>query len=165
MKKSFGFNCNEYTIKSITLDDADVIVKWRSDPEIIKYFYNSTPLTKEKHLHWYNNFYLNDETQYHFMVFKDNYPIGFLMITDLNLIELSCEIGYTLAEKSLRGKNVMGDITISLIDFAKAQWGITHFFAGMNKDNLSSVKFIEKLGFSSTNIKNEKYIYYEKILK
>ena len=52
---SYAFISERLSFRSITVEDTREIVKWRSDPDIIRYFKNPRPLTIEEHLKWYQH--------------------------------------------------------------------------------------------------------------
>ena len=52
----------------ITEQDADIIVKWRSDLELIRYFRNPIPLDLESHNDWFYSSYINDDSRFDFMI-------------------------------------------------------------------------------------------------
>lgn len=47
--------------------DASLIVKWRSNPDVYKYFLFPHPLKFEEHINWYHKKYLLDENCFNWM--------------------------------------------------------------------------------------------------
>lgn len=59
------------------------------------------------------------------------------------------EIGYTIFP-SFRGRGFATEAASALLDFARLDFGVTHFIAGISPDNAASIRVVEKLGFSRT---------------
>ena len=47
-------------LKEITLDDTELIVQLRSEPEVYRYFLSPHRITVSEHIKWYTEHYLSD---------------------------------------------------------------------------------------------------------
>ena len=96
---SYAFISERLSFRSITVEDTQEIVKWISDPDIIRYFKNPMPLTTEEHLKWYQN-YLLQNCRYDFII-EDKLSftkIGFLALLNIDKENSGCQISYTIGE-------------------------------------------------------------------
>ena len=54
-------------LRGIDEEDAAWIVKWRSDPEVYRFFKSPHRITLEEHLQWFNNNYKHNSSRYDWM--------------------------------------------------------------------------------------------------
>lgn len=146
----------------ITENDADVIVKLRSDPNVYQYFVSPHKITLEEHLNWFRNIYIYDENRYDWIAFLDNEPIGIFGIKREFHYADTAEISYILSPEYY-GKGYAKEAVSMLILFCKTEWKCKKVTAEIHKNNTLSINFIKRLSFTLT----EEYGYflrYEKIL-
>lgn len=147
MKKNATFSSQRLQFRSIQEMDADNIVQWRSDPEIIRYFRKPYPLTKKNHLEWYKS-YCQDRTRYDFLIIekKHGQAIGVVGGSRIDWKNCSCELSYLIGERAYRHKGyAIEAVTALMIEFSKR--GISNFFAEIHEKNANSIHLITKLGF------------------
>jgi hypothetical protein len=87
-------------IQPATLNDIELIMAWRSDPDIYKGYYTQTePLKWEEHINWWNS---RNKDWHQFMAIYEGRRIGWVCIGQMD--HWSPEIGYTIGEKTLWGR-------------------------------------------------------------
>lgn len=143
---SFASCCLRY--QPIDTDAACLLVKWRSDPQTIRYYRNPRPLTMEQHLKWYREKYLPDQTRYDWIVWLEEKPIGTVSLSNIDFEEGSAEIGYMIGESVFRGQGLSTEMITACMKFGKERLGLTTFTAEIHSENIASQKAIEKCGFS-----------------
>lgn len=150
MKQHFEFSSARLDYTGLTQQDTPLVVKWRSDKDNIKYFYNTTPATLESHTNWFLQSYQNSLARYDFVINEKqtNQKIGIVFVSDIDFEKNSCEIGYSLFEASARHKGYGGESVLALIAFCEKQFNLKTFIATIHKDNISSKNLIKKCGFS-----------------
>ena len=42
-------------LRQITVEDTDIVLKWRNDPQVVKNFIYRKPISREEHLDWIHN--------------------------------------------------------------------------------------------------------------
>lgn len=151
LKKNYNFEYDCLSFRAISLYDTDNIVRWRSDEEIIKYYYNPIPITKESHIKWFNDIYLNTSSRYDFIVILDEMPIGFTSILNIDFNSKSAEISYTIGELAARGKGLGVKMLSAMVEFGFEEFSIKQFIAGIRKDNAASIKTAISAGFECTD--------------
>ncbi|MBQ7233264.1 MAG: GNAT family N-acetyltransferase [Bacillales bacterium] len=157
---SYAFISERLSFRSITVEDTQEIVKWRSDPDIIRYFKNPMPLTTEEHLKWYQN-YLLQNCRYDFII-EDKLSftkIGFLALLNIDKENSGCQISYTIGEDIYRGKGLAKEAVLSLIRFGQDTFNLKNFFAEVHYKNISSIRLVEALGFIKEVDEKEFCIY------
>jgi len=160
------FESERLLYRGISEQDADSLVKWRSEGDLIRYFKNPEPLTLKGHMEWFNNFYLYDDSRFDFVIMEKashsgtseharkgirlrksvDSKIGTVGVNVLDYHKKSCEISYMIAEIGARRKGYGSEAVLALICRLK-QEGICHFYTEIHGDNLASIRTSEKLGF------------------
>ncbi|MCL2222435.1 MAG: GNAT family N-acetyltransferase [Oscillospiraceae bacterium] len=160
MNKNESFESVRLFFRGITESDADCLVKWRSDSEIIRYFRNTSPVTIQSHNDWFNNSYLNNNSRFDFIIYdkESNKRIGTVGVNAVNYNDFSCEISYMIAERDFRGKSLAKESVLAVMERI-GHYGIRVFRAEIHADNTASIKMIEKLGFESYS-KNDNFFVY-----
>ncbi len=157
MKNDFTFKSENLTFTPIGFEDAEIIVKWRSNPENIKYFKNKKPITLQEHLHWYKNVYLKSQLCVHFIISTScsNKKIGTLSLnfTDGNCN--SCYVGYGVFEENEQKKGYGKESLLALINMVANNYNCFSFIAEIHQDNLSSINLALKCGFEKEVVEDE----------
>ena len=136
------------TLRGIDETDAAVIVSWRGDPAVYRYFKSPRRITEEEHLQWYRGRYLPDETRCDWMCLRqsDGAKIG---VFGLIRRGEAAEVSYLLAPEA-RGQGYAGEAAAALLAYAAADWKITRATAEIHRDNAPSLALAKRLGFSET---------------
>lgn len=125
----------------------DFVIQWRSAPEIVKYYRNQNPITREEHLNWYYTQYLNDPLRYDWIVFAEKEAVGFVALSNINNTQKSCEISYTIGNKSYRNRHLSEEMIFAIMNQGKKLFCLQTFYAEIHKDNIVSQKAAERCGF------------------
>ena len=133
-------------LRPMTVADADAVWKWVSDERVAKYMVYPTYTDKEKLREWLRSI---EE-------FDGEYHFGYVRLSDNELIG-SGSIGPSTQKEGFWGFGYnfrydcwkMGYATEAakaMIDFAKREFGITHFCSSHVEPNLASGHVMEKCG-------------------
>lgn len=147
-------------LREIAECDSDLIVKWRSEPDVYPFFCSPHRITKEEHLQWFNNRYLKDDNQISFIVIEkiSKEPIGVFGIKKESTSSEHVEVSYLL-DKKAQGKGYAQEAILGMIEFAKCQWNSSIVMAEVHKDNTASVKVVERLAFKRESLKGNFWTY------
>ncbi len=132
----------------ITEKDTPLIVKWRSDPKVYRYFFSPHPLTAEEHLDWYKNQYLHQNNRVDWIAVEKvtGKPVGIFGIKREKAGDTETEVSYLLAPE-FRGKGYAAEAVDRILKFASKQWLCHSAVARIHGDNQESIRFIGNLGF------------------
>lgn len=163
MDKEFQFESERLFYKGIERKDAPILVQWRSDSEIIRYFTNPIALSLSEHIKWFER-YLVDKTRYDFMVIhkKDSKQIGFVGINHIK--NQSGFINYTIGNKEYRRQGYAAEAVSALCDCFYKQEGINQFLSQVHRENISSQKVMRSLKFTKKGEKDGSFIIYERLI-
>jgi|SRR3990167_9687509 len=140
---------NDIKIVVATKKDLELILAWRSHPDIYRYFrVQKGPLTWLEHI----SFWERRKNRIDFMVIykeKQWRKVGTINISQLD--EASPAIGILVGELTLQKKGV-GSKALQLGLRWMQKKGFTQATAEIHKDNIASQRLFEKLGFCKTNV-------------
>lgn len=158
MAQGFGDIYTErLMLRCINESDAETIVKWRSEPDVYKYFKNPHKITVEEHLNWYRNSYLSNPNRFDWMCFDKNTqnPIG---VFGLVLENQVAEINYILSPIE-QHKGYAKEAVKGVINYAVENFKVKHFIAEIHRDNEASIKFARNMSFVLDRETEEFVIY------
>jgi len=134
-------------IRAIELDDINLLLKWREDPEISFLLGREFPLSTEMQKKWYERT-LNNSSKRKFIVeTKDKISIGMLGIMDIDLKNRHCECGITIGEKNYWGQGFASDALSVIIKYLFEELGMNRIYAKIYEYNQKSLKLFNSLGF------------------
>jgi len=126
------------------------IIEWRNNPEFNKYLNQPYKLTMELQKKWYER-YLNDPSQGLFVVIdkKTNKPFATMGYTDYDSKEKALISGRLLVgEIEYRGSVEWQEATQIVFDYYYRILGVKIIYAHIVRENIASIKWHEKHGFS-----------------
>ncbi len=147
-------------LDEITEQDTTLIVTWRSNPEVYKYFLLPHPLEIEEHLNWFHYRYTLDENCLNWMatIKSQKERIGVFGIKKKKGRLVTVEVSYLLAP-GYQGKGYAGEALEKIIEFAKNEWKAIEAVAEIHVENKESLKFATNLGFERFEKKGNFAVY------
>ena len=132
-------------LREIQMEDAEIIVKWRSNPEVYRYFKNPHQITLNEHLNWFLHTYPHNRNRIDWMCIekKSGNKIG---IFGLLKEEENTEVNYILAPEA-QHQGYAKESIYALIVFARKEWSARYITAEIHEENIPSIQLVEKLGF------------------
>lgn len=148
MNKDSTFMSERLYFRGINETDTDRLVAWRSAPEVIRYFKQPKPLTKENHEKWYENVYCQNLSRFDFIIMEkeSKEAIGTVGVGCVNYEKRSCEISCMIAESDFQRKGYAVEAIAAMMKMMMKE-DITCFFAEVHRENIASRKTIEKLKY------------------
>ena len=145
-------------LREIEMEDAECLVRWRSDPAVYQYFKSPRKITREEHILWYENRYRGDANRLDFIVrSKDGQALGSVGVV-WKPETATAEVSY-LIDPEFRGQGWAKKALAALCGFARTQWAVRAFDAVVHKQNIPSQKFIEAQGFVQQEEDGEFWVY------
>lgn len=143
--------------RGINEADANVIVKWRSVPDVYRYFKYPHKLTTEEHLAWYFNSYLHNQNRFDWICIEkaSNTKIG---VFGLTREDGFAEVNYLLAPVA-QHKGYASEGIMALVQYAANNWNIKNVVAEIHRENLPSINVVKKLGFRIIE-SNDNFVIY-----
>ncbi|SEQ36963.1 GNAT family N-acetyltransferase [Butyrivibrio sp. TB] len=133
----------------MTLDDAEIFVKWRNSDYVMSRFFIKEPFTVEGQRNWIKNKVMTDEvTQFVVWDKADNVRIGSTYLINFDRNNKKCEYGMLIGEEQYAGGGRGSEMARLTSDFGLQQLGFNKVYCRIMADNIASVKACEKGGFS-----------------
>ncbi len=136
---------NRLLLRGMEEEDGELVVKWRSDENVYRYFKSPHKITLNEHLNWYRNNYLHNKYRFEWICIEKSTSdrIGaFGLIRGKEEVEVS----YLLAPGS-RGKGYASEVIRALMDYASKKFGSRQVIAEIHEENKASVELVKNLGF------------------
>ena len=137
---------NEVTIRPITYDDTENIIKWRNSEYVNSRFIDRRLFTKESHEAWLKNFVETGRVA-QFIILLDGEAVGSVYLRDIDPDTKEAEYGIFIGEESARGKGVGTKSAKLILKYAFEELGLKKIFLRVLKNNPGAVRSYEKAGF------------------
>lgn len=147
MRGEYVFQSDRLAYRSIREEDTDILVSWRSNLSIIKYYRNQNSLTKKEHLEWYRERYLEDSRRLDLLARDGDVSVGFVALMHMDLEKSTAEVNYTIGNMDYRGRGLSVEMINAICDFGHEIFHISKFKAEIHKENHVSRRAAESAGF------------------
>lgn len=145
------------TLSPLKKQYLEFLRKVRNRPEINKYLFTDSYISKNAQRKWYKQKYSKDKTRLIFIVLINNYSVGYGQITHIDYHNRSCEIGLSIAPE-YQGKGYGGEVVKKLLDHASRKLRMHRIYLEAFSDNKRAIKLYEKCGFKKEGILRDKII-------
>lgn len=142
------------SVRKILDEDLELILKWRTDPDITKYMKTDFEATLAMQKEWYEQIQKDDSKKY-WMIDINDISAGVVCLTDIDYDAKTCEWGYYVGEKSLRSFIAAISIECSLYDYVFEDMRFREIFCECLGFNTGVVKLHEYCGNHINNIKKD----------
>lgn len=148
VKKLHAIAGERVNLRAITLEDTDLIVKWRNNPNVIRNFIFRGEFTKESHTNWMNTRVSAGEVvQYIIEERSSGLPVGSVYLRDINYNYDSAEFGIFIGEDVAIGKGYGTETTKLFVNDMFDTLGLHRIFLRVLDDNVAACRSYEKAGF------------------
>ena len=135
-------------LRSITYEDTDMIVAWRNQENVIKYFFYRGEFTKEGHLKWMKERVETGNVVQFIVCMKENdRPVGCTYIRDIDEANKKAEYGVFLGEEDVRGHGIGKEILELTVDYAFKELHLHRIYARVYETNKPSLYSFLHCGF------------------
>lgn len=136
-------------LRPITHDDTDMIVKWRNQENVIKYFFYRGEFTRESHERWLRERVETGEVvQFIVCENEGDRPVGCTYIRDIDEQNRKAEYGVFLGEVDARGHGIGKEILNLTVDYAFNVLNLHRIYARVFETNKPSLFCFLNCGFS-----------------
>lgn len=138
------------SIRPITINDTDNIVKWRNSPAVKRYLYTQDELTPEQHIKYFNDVVKAGKCIQFIIVINENgnfEDIGTVFIKNIDIKNRKGEFGIFIGEESARGKGYSKIATKEILDYAFNIMCLNKVYLSVMEDNIPAIKAYKDVGF------------------
>ena len=147
----------EFTLRKLTLDDAEDLAKAANNPNVSRYLRNvfPYPYSQEDAIDFIN-FAADNEDELIYGIIVDGKASGCVCARMRgDVYAKSCELGYWLSEQ-FWGKGLMTLVVKAFCDFVFDNYDIHRIDAEVFADNVASRRVLEKSGFELEGVCRQK---------
>lgn len=162
MHKDDAFESERLFYRGINESDAVLLVRWRSDPEVIRFFRSPEPITMEQHLRWYGQSYRANQNRFDYLIIdkETKQAIGTIGTSKFSE-ESGWEVSYMIAETAYRRRGYAVEAIAAIMGRLRKE-GVSDFVAEIHRENTASIKTVERLGFRILEKHTPFWIYCKK---
>lgn len=143
-------------LRSITYDDTDLIVRWRNQENVRKYFFYTADFTSESHEKWMKNKVETGEVEQFIVCMKDNdRPVGCTYLRDVDYDNNKAEYGVFLGEEDIRGMGIGKEALEITVRFAFDVLKLHRVYARVKESNKASLYSFLHTGFEKEAVFRE----------
>ena len=143
LKQLFPVETKRLVIKPTVVEDVDLLLKMDKQEETQKFLGGIKDNTREEWLGFLEKRISSTERCSFTVFLKDNVPIG---LCELKMIDNYAELSY-IFDYDHCNNGYCTEACRKIIEFAFKELNLKYIYASVIKDNHSSVRVLEKLGF------------------
>lgn len=157
--KSVSLDGDRVYLRSITYDDTDMIVRWRNQDNVIRYFFYRGEFTRESHENWLKTRVETGEVEQFIVVLKDgDRPVGCTYIRDIDHENSKAEYGVFLGEADIRGMGIGKEILNLTVKYAFDVLKLHRIYARVKETNKPSLYSFLHSGFEQEAVLRDSVI-------
>jgi sialic acid synthase SpsE/RimJ/RimL family protein N-acetyltransferase len=138
-------------LRPLAPDDAELVVSWRSRPEIIAAVFSAAAPTLREHQQWFRELERRSD-RLEFVILDDARPVGTIGLSGIDLGARQSEYGILIGEPAARGRGVATRASRALLRFAFEALGLQRIWLELFTDNRAARCFYDRLGFVETTV-------------
>ncbi len=141
-------NTNGVSIRKITEEDTDNILKWRNSPDVNINFIYRRPLTREDHLNWLHKKVETGEVA-QFIIHSDvlDRDVGSVYLRDIDNNYRKAEYGIFIGEECARGHGIGTKAAKLILEYGFNELELNRIFLRVFARNERAVASYKKAGF------------------
>ena len=133
-------------LRPLAREDTEVVVSWRSRPEVASQLFSAAPPTIEEHLAWFDMLARRTD-RVEFVIELEARPVGTIGLSALDFGRGEAEYGILLGEPAARGQGVALAASQALIRYAFSDLELKLIRLELFADNVAARKLYDRLGF------------------
>ena len=135
-------------LRSITSEDTPLVVKWRNQENVIKYFIYRGEFTEETHTNWLKTKVETGLVDQFIVCLKDgDVPIGSTYLRDIDTKNSKAEYGVFIGEEGTRGQGIGKEILNLTVKYAFENLKLHKVYARVIDTNKASLYCFLHSGF------------------
>lgn len=132
----------------ITIDDTEMVLKWRNSEFVRRNFIYQPVITYEDHIKWMEQRVSTGEVIQFIIIEKQTMnPLGSVYLRDFDYAAKKAEYGIFIGEESACGRGYGTEVAIRMIQFCFRELGFHKLSLRVLEENTRAIKSYEKAGF------------------
>jgi RimJ/RimL family protein N-acetyltransferase len=137
------------TLRPIRESDTSLLYSLLNDVDIINSVVGfSLPINEEDHKKWINNQLMNPNNG-RFIIDYNDYPVGYIALTNMNPYNRSAELGIKIFDKKFHGKGIGSLSVLEIVKYGFNYLNLNRIETTILESNSKSLSlFVNKLGWN-----------------
>lgn len=147
-------------LRPITVEDTDMVLKWRNDPQVVKNFIYRKPISREEHLNWIHEKVEKGLVIQFIVCDKENdKPLGCVYLQNFDTVCNKAEWGIFYGNEGAKGKGIGTESGKLLMHYAFHELKLHKVMGRVLAYNKASIRVHEKMGgIHEAYLKDELYL-------
>lgn len=125
--------------------DLEMILNWRTLPEVTAYMYTDFKPSMDQQREWCNRI-AEDATRKDWIIAVDGEEVGLVTLCKIDLINKRCEWAYYLGSPNVRGKGIGRNVEMNILEYVFDQMGLNKLCCEVFCSNELVIKIHQKYG-------------------
>lgn len=136
----------EISLREISLNDTDNIVRWRNSDFVLENFVDQNLITNDSHVAYYNSRIITGLVK-QFIIVCDGKDVGTTFLRDIDYETKQAEFGILIGEKDYLSKGVGRKACELIVNYGFDVLKLDFIFLRVLKENIRAQKSYMKAGF------------------
>ncbi len=147
-------------LRPITMEDTDLVIKWRNDEKVVQNFIYRKPISREEHICWMEQKVATGKVVQFIICDKQtDKPLGVVYIQNIEEEHSKAEEGIFLGEEEAFGRGIGTEAAKLMIQYAFEVLGLHKLTARVLGFNMASRRMHESAGYEQeAYFKQELYL-------
>jgi len=139
---------DEVRLRPLEGGDAELIVAWRSRPEVAAQLFSAPP-TLQDHLRWAEEAFRHGDREEYVICWRQqaNRPVGTIGLSAISSRHRRAEYGILVGEAGARGRGLARAASELILRRAFGPLGLKRLYLHAFADNAAAITLYERLGF------------------
>lgn len=143
-------------LKPLTLETAMLVRKWRNSPRVNCFMDFKDQISEQQQVAWFAKS-LNSGNFY-FLICQNDNAIGMIHLDRFDDDRKTAYAGLFIGNEEFEGTGIAFKASISLLEFAFKELGLTAVFAKVKATNLVAINYNKTLGFIENGEETENFL-------
>ncbi|MCP4703795.1 MAG: UDP-4-amino-4,6-dideoxy-N-acetyl-beta-L-altrosamine N-acetyltransferase [candidate division Zixibacteria bacterium] len=135
----------ELVFRKIEEEDLEMILQWRTMPEVSSYMYTDFVPSMDDQKKWYKRI-SDDPTMKYWIVTVDGEDIGVVNLIEIDKHNSRCSWGFYLGSVNVRGKGIGKSVELNILDYIFSKLKLNKVCGEVFATNEKVIKMHEKNG-------------------
>jgi UDP-4-amino-4,6-dideoxy-N-acetyl-beta-L-altrosamine N-acetyltransferase len=136
-------------LRRMSREDAEDVVRMRSEPEVQAQLFSERPPTIDEHLRWLADVQARDD-RHEFMILErtSGRSVGTIGLSRIDRTHRRAEYGILIGEPGARGKGLAAEASRLVLDYAFRTLGLVRVYLHVFPANDGAIRLYERVGFA-----------------
>lgn len=148
VQKDLKIKGSQIYLRPITIEDTDLVVRWRNSEKVVQNFIYRKNISREDHINWFHNKIETGQVmQFIICDLQTDKPLGSIYLQNFNESSRQAEEGIFLGEEEAYGRGIGTEAAKLMLEYAFSVLKLHKLTARVLSYNQGSRKMHEKAGY------------------